>query len=99
VLPIFEKENGMLYYPTFYEGLEQSKNVIYTGQEATQQIIYGPRLGGEGEEGQDLLPDRLGLHLAAHLEQDRAQAHRELPRRARWSARSTTRSATPTSTR
>ena len=31
----------MLYYPTFYEGLEQSKNVIYTGQEATQQIIAG----------------------------------------------------------
>ncbi|MDP3164968.1 MAG: transporter substrate-binding protein, partial [Hydrogenophaga sp.] len=31
VLPVFEKENGLLYYPTFYEGLEQSKNVIYTG--------------------------------------------------------------------
>ncbi|GGE37674.1 branched-chain amino acid ABC transporter substrate-binding protein [Halopseudomonas oceani] len=41
VLPVFENENGMLYYPTFYEGLEQSKNVIYTGQEATQQIIAG----------------------------------------------------------
>jgi urea transport system substrate-binding protein len=41
VLPVFEKENGMLYYPTFYEGLEASKNVIYTGQEATQQIIWG----------------------------------------------------------
>ncbi|MFT3733661.1 MAG: urea ABC transporter substrate-binding protein [Rhodocyclaceae bacterium] len=41
VLPIFEKENGMLYYPTFYEGLEESKNVIYTGQEATQQILWG----------------------------------------------------------
>ncbi|RYY77368.1 MAG: urea ABC transporter substrate-binding protein [Gammaproteobacteria bacterium] len=41
VLPIFEQYNGMLYYPTFYEGLEQSKNVIYTGQEATQQIIAG----------------------------------------------------------
>lgn len=40
-LPVFEKENGLLYYPTFYEGLEQSKNVIYTGQEATQQIIDG----------------------------------------------------------
>jgi len=40
VLPIFEKENGLLYYPTFYEGLEQSKNVFYTGQEATQQILY-----------------------------------------------------------
>ena len=42
VLPVFEKENGLLYYPTFYEGLEQSKNVIYTGQEATQQILYSP---------------------------------------------------------
>lgn len=41
VLPVFEKENGMLYYPTFYEGLERSKNVIYTGQEATQQILAG----------------------------------------------------------
>jgi len=39
VLPIFERHNGMLYYPTFYEGLEQSPNVIYTGQEATQQIL------------------------------------------------------------
>lgn len=41
VLPVFEKENGLLYYPTFYEGLEQSKNVVYTGQEATQQILAG----------------------------------------------------------
>jgi urea transport system substrate-binding protein len=41
VLPVFEQYNGIFYYPTFYEGLEQSKNVIYTGQEATQQIIAG----------------------------------------------------------
>ncbi|CAG9248393.1 MULTISPECIES: urea ABC transporter substrate-binding protein [Paraburkholderia] len=41
VLPIFERDNGLLYYPTFYEGLEQSKNVFYTGQEATQQILWG----------------------------------------------------------
>lgn len=41
VLPVFEQFNGMLYYPTFYEGLEQSPNVIYTGQEATQQILAG----------------------------------------------------------
>lgn len=41
VLPVFERQNGLLYYPTFYEGLEQSKNVIYTGQEATQQILAG----------------------------------------------------------
>jgi urea transport system substrate-binding protein len=41
VLPIFERDNGLLYYPTFYEGLEQSHNVFYTGQEATQQILWG----------------------------------------------------------
>jgi len=41
VLPVIEQYNGMLYYPTFYEGLEQSPNVIYTGQEATQQILAG----------------------------------------------------------
>ena len=41
VLPVFEQHNGFLYYPTFYEGLEQSPNVIYTGQEATQQILAG----------------------------------------------------------
>ena len=40
-LPVFEKDNGLLFYPTFYEGLEQSKNVFYTGQEATQQILAG----------------------------------------------------------
>jgi urea transport system substrate-binding protein len=41
VLPIFEQYNGILYYPTFYEGLEESHNVFYEGQEATQQIIAG----------------------------------------------------------
>src|ERR1700716_70105 len=41
VLPGFEQYNGMLYYPTFYEGLEASKNVIYPGEGATQQIIAG----------------------------------------------------------
>jgi urea transport system substrate-binding protein len=41
VLPIFERDDGLLYYPTFYEGLEQSHDVFYTGQEATQQIIAG----------------------------------------------------------
>ena len=39
VLPIFEQNKGLLYYPTYYEGLEQSSNVIYTGAEATQQSI------------------------------------------------------------
>jgi urea transport system substrate-binding protein len=41
VLPVFEQYNNMLYYPTMYEGLEASRNVVYTGQEATQQILAG----------------------------------------------------------
>lgn len=39
VLPVFERYNGLLYYPTYYEGLEMSKNILYTGQEATQSVI------------------------------------------------------------
>jgi len=41
MLPVFEQYNNMLYYPTMYEGLEASRNIIYTGQEATQQILAG----------------------------------------------------------
>ncbi|MEO8297134.1 MAG: urea ABC transporter substrate-binding protein [Burkholderiales bacterium] len=37
VLPVVEQNKGLLYYPTFYEGMEQSPNVMYTAQEATQQ--------------------------------------------------------------
>jgi len=39
VLPIVEKSKGLLYYPTYYEGLEQSPNILYTAQEATQSVI------------------------------------------------------------
>ena len=39
VLPVFEKSKGLLYYPTYYEGLEQSPNILYTAQEATQSVI------------------------------------------------------------
>jgi len=39
VLPVFEKNNGLLYYPTFYEGLEQSPNIFYTAEEAQQQNV------------------------------------------------------------
>jgi urea transport system substrate-binding protein len=39
VLPVFEKAKGLLYYPTYYEGLEQSPNILYTAQEATQSVI------------------------------------------------------------
>jgi urea transport system substrate-binding protein len=39
VLPVFEKLKGLLYYPTYYEGLEQSPNIMYTAQEASQSVI------------------------------------------------------------
>ena len=39
VLPVFEQNKGLLYYPTYYEGLEQSPNVMYTAQEATQSVV------------------------------------------------------------
>ncbi len=39
VLPVFEKHNGLLFYPVQYEGQEQSKNVFYTGAAPNQQAI------------------------------------------------------------
>jgi urea transport system substrate-binding protein len=39
VKPVFEKHNHLLFYPVQYEGLEQSKNIIYTGAAPNQQII------------------------------------------------------------
>ena len=79
VLPVFEQYNGLLYYPTFYEGLEELKNVFYTGQEATQQILAGLNWVNKHQGGQDLLSDRFRLHLAAHLQQDRPPAYRAAP--------------------
>ncbi|MFO7324620.1 MAG: transporter substrate-binding protein, partial [Pseudomonadota bacterium] len=39
VLPVFEKYNGLLFYPVQYEGEESSKNVFYTGAAPNQQAI------------------------------------------------------------
>ena len=39
VLPVFEKDDGLLFYPVQYEGEESSKNVIYTGAAPNQQAI------------------------------------------------------------
>ncbi len=38
VLPVFEKRNRMYFYPTYYEGYECSKNVVYTGAVPNQQL-------------------------------------------------------------
>ena len=38
VLPVFEANNHLLYYPVQYEGLESSKNIIYLGSVPNQQV-------------------------------------------------------------
>lgn len=38
VLPVFEKRKNLYFYPTFYEGFECSKNVVYTGAVPNQQL-------------------------------------------------------------
>jgi urea transport system substrate-binding protein len=39
VLPVFEKDKGLLFYPVQYEGEESSKDVFYTGAAPNQQAI------------------------------------------------------------
>lgn len=52
VLPVFEKHDGLLWYPSHYEGFETSENVIYTGAAPNQHVLpladyllkhHGPR--------------------------------------------------------
>ena len=52
VLPVVERLNGLLFYPTLYEGFEFSPNIIYTGAAPNQNILalcthlfgtHGPR--------------------------------------------------------
>lgn len=39
VLPIIERHNGLLLYPSMYEGFEYSENVIYTGATLNQNTF------------------------------------------------------------
>ena len=39
VLPIVERENALLFYPSQYEGEEASRNIFYTGATPPQQAI------------------------------------------------------------
>jgi urea transport system substrate-binding protein len=41
VLPVFEKNKSLLFYPVQYEGLEQSPYIFYTGATTNQQIVPG----------------------------------------------------------
>lgn len=39
VLPVVEQNNGLLWYPVQYEGVESSPNIFYVGATTNQQII------------------------------------------------------------
>ena len=49
MLPVFEERNALLYYGQQYEGLEDSKNIFYSGATTNQQII--PALDYLKEQG------------------------------------------------
>ncbi|WTW96122.1 urea ABC transporter substrate-binding protein [Streptomycetaceae bacterium NBC_01309] len=41
MLPVFEKNKQLLFYPVQYEGLESSPYIFYTGATTNQQIVPG----------------------------------------------------------
>ncbi|MDT3442069.1 MULTISPECIES: urea ABC transporter substrate-binding protein [unclassified Pseudofrankia] len=41
MLPVFERNKALLWYPVQYEGLEQSPYIFYTGATTNQQIVPG----------------------------------------------------------
>jgi urea transport system substrate-binding protein len=41
MLPVFERNRALLFYPVQYEGLEQSPYIFYSGATTNQQIIPG----------------------------------------------------------
>ena len=51
IIPSIEKFDGLLWYPSHYEGFESCPNVIYTGATANQHVVplatwALPRYGG-----------------------------------------------------
>ncbi|RHW25293.1 urea ABC transporter substrate-binding protein [Nocardioides immobilis] len=53
MLPVVEANNGLLFYPVQYEGLEASENIYYTGATTNQQII--PAMDFLASEGVETL--------------------------------------------
>jgi branched-chain amino acid transport system substrate-binding protein len=39
IIPLFEKADALLWYPSHYEGFETSTNVVYTGAVANQHLL------------------------------------------------------------
>jgi branched-chain amino acid transport system substrate-binding protein len=39
IIPLFEKADALLWYPSYYEGFESSSNAVYTGAVANQHLL------------------------------------------------------------
>ncbi len=84
VVPVFERSNGLLFYPVQYEGEESSRNVFYTGAAPSQQAIPAVRylMSKEGGEirrwvllGTDFVyPRTTNRILSAYLEAEGVRA-------------------------
>ena len=92
VLPIVERDNALLFYPSQYEGQETSRNIFYTGATPPQQAI--PAVNFLLRAGHPpVFPGRHGLHLSAHHQRRPARLS-GAARRSRMSRNATRRSAT-----
>ena len=92
MLPVFEGNKALLFYPVQYEGLESSPNIFYTGATTNQQIVPASTTSRSRA--------RRRSSWSAPTTSSRApptRSSRPTPRRTAWrsSARSTPRSATP----
>ncbi len=70
VLPVFEKNNGLLFYPVQYEGEESSQERDLHRRRAQPAGDPGGRLPDERSRREALGPGRHRLRLSAHDQQD-----------------------------
>jgi Periplasmic binding protein domain len=74
VLPLVERWNGLLWYPTLYEGFEYSPNIIYTRSRA-QPEQPAPGRVSDGAVWQSFLFRWLGLRLSPRIQPHHARVH------------------------
>ncbi|MET0294348.1 MAG: urea ABC transporter substrate-binding protein [Phenylobacterium sp.] len=81
MLPVFEKEKGLLWYPVQFEGNECSPNIMYSGAQPNQQILPAYEWAkGKGYKtyflvGSDyVFPRTANLIVKKHIEADGLKA-------------------------
>ena len=77
MLPVFEKDKGLLWYPVQFEGNECSPNIMYSGAQPNQQML--PALAWAKDSGYKnyflvgsdyVFPRTANLILKKHIEKD-----------------------------